>query len=55
MLRVAAEKNVGLALAGPKPDEQAEAQAVLRRLPAAFGGLTCMPAWVFTNCAGGFF
>lgn len=37
MLRVAAEKNVSLALAGLKPDEQAEARAVLRRLPAAFG------------------
>ncbi len=37
MLRVAAEKNVSLALAGLKPDEQAEARTVLRRLPAAFG------------------
>ncbi|MEO6246686.1 MAG: hypothetical protein ABIQ12_14770 [Opitutaceae bacterium] len=37
MLRVAAEKNVSLALAGLTPDEQADVLAVLRRLSAAFG------------------
>jgi hypothetical protein len=37
MLRVAAEKSVSLALAGLRPDEQAETLAVLRRLPEAFG------------------
>ena len=37
MLRVAAEKNVSLALAKLAPDEQTKVLAALRQLPAAFG------------------